>query len=284
MPTSFPEAPSAPTPPRARGVVRFGMQREVREGAGVFQKLLSRTIGAVDPAHWLHFQYFKRALDGVVGFTPRRILDAGCDTGDFTFYLAQRFPEAEVIGIDIDPRRVDHCTRMAARLGLANVRFEVADVCHLPFGAGAFDLVVCIDVLEHVSAPPAALRGLAGSLRPGGAYFFHVPTARRKPVPLSRYLTAFHAWAAVEHQTDDFTPETFVALVEGAGLVPARVQRTFGWWTGELATSLFALPYHNTPINRVFQVVLILPCRLLAALDFLGQGGERYAVAVEGRR
>jgi len=55
---------------------------------------------------------------------------------------------------------------------------------------------------------------------------------------------------------------------------------TFGYWSGELATSLFALPYRNTWRNRVFQLALAPICRSLAMLDQVGRQRTRYAVAV----
>ena len=263
---------------------RFGMQRLIRPDLGRLQRLAYRVLGVADPAHWLHFQYFRAALGRWPDFTPRTVLDAGCGNGDYAIYLAQRFPGAEVVGLDIDAENLERCRASAGKLRLANLRFELGDLSVPHYPAGSFDLIVTIDVLEHVRDPERALRQLAALLSPEGRFFFHVPTVREIPTPLSRHLAEFHAWAAKEHVTDDFTAESFEKLVRTAGLRPAKLQRTFGRWTGELATSLFLLPYRNTPINRVAQLLLILPCRLLAALDSVVPMRNRYAVALEGGR
>jgi hypothetical protein len=73
-------------------------------------------------------------------------------------------------------------------------------------------------------------------------------------------------------------------MVSNAGLNIKSAIPTFGRWTGELATSLFAVPYRNTPINRIAQLLLSLPCRLLVASDRLMLDSTRYAICVWGRK
>jgi SAM-dependent methyltransferase len=262
-------------------VPRFGAQRLVRPDAA--ERWLFRLMGVADPAHYLHWRYLRESLDRAGDLTPSRILDAGCGAGDHTFYLAQRFPDSEVIGVDVDAARIARNQETAPRLGLRNVSFEVQDLTQLPW-VERFDLVISIDVLEHIVEQQTALRCLQRVLRPGGRFFFHIPTKRRRPVPFSAWLGGFHAWAEKEHVAEDRTAEGFVAVVRAAGFEITDSWRTFGFFTGELATSLFALPYDPTPRNKVFQVMLAPVCRALAVADLLQVDRERYAVAVTGRR
>lgn len=263
---------------------RFGEQRLVREDTGLGQRLLFRVLGVADPAHYLHHRYLRQALERHVDqANPQRILDAGCGTGDHAIYLAQRYPRAEVVGVDISPERVATVRQVARQLGLTNTRFEPADLTVLPF-ANEFDFVFSIDVLEHIIEQRKALSNLAGALRPGGIAFFHIPTARPRPVPFSRWLEDFHSWAEGEHLAEELTPSDFTQRVRETRLEVMDSRATFGYLTGELATSLFALPYRNTPLNRVFQVALAPLCRLLALADSLDPSQTRYAVAVLARR
>jgi hypothetical protein len=68
-----------------------------------------------------------------------------------------------------------------------------------------------------------------------------------------------------------------------SGYAVTRSQRTFGYYTGELATSLFNIPYQNTARNKILQAMLSPICRVLALADSLGLEKTRYAVAAEGR-
>jgi trans-aconitate methyltransferase len=261
---------------------RFGEQRLVRPEFGGAQKLFYRLMGVPDPAHYLHFLYFKRGL-AELGRDPTNILDAGCGRGDYSLYLARRFPAARVLGIDIDEQRIARNQDTARRMGLTNVRFEIGDLVRQRWD-DPFDFVFSVDVLEHIVEQEAAIANLMRSMRPGGVGFFHIPTVREKPVPFSSRLQEFHDWAEEEHVAEERTAEQFVEVVRRAGFQVAWWKRTFGWFTGELATSLYALPYENTPVNRVFQALLAPVCRVLVLADALGLDSPRYAVAVAARK
>ncbi len=260
-------------------MARFGEQRLVRRNSSVGERLIFRLMGVADPAHYLHSLYLRRELDRVSDFAPLHILDAGCGPGDYCFYLARRYPRSEVLGIDINDLSIEQNRENARRLGLPNVHFELVDLSQADFAA-QFDLVISIDVLEHIVRQREALGALFTALKPGGLVFFHLPTVRERPVPFSGRLTGFHAWAAKEHIAEERTAEEFISTVRAVGLEVIRAYRTFGYFTGELATSLFALPFDPTTFNRVLLALLALPCRVLALADTLNMERTRYAVAV----
>ena len=259
---------------------RFGAQR-LRRG-GLAAQYLFRLMGVADPAHYLHFRYLERALAALPA-PPRRILDAGCGAGDHSIYLAQRFPSAHVTGVDVDRDRIAQNRGAAADLGLTNLDFQVQDIGQLPW-VQEFDLVISIDVLEHIVEQRAALRSLHSALRSGGRFFIHIPTVRHRPVPFSRWLKGFHEWAEKEHVAKDVTAEEFIDALKSVGFTVDSFRRTFGFYTGELATSLFALPYAPRLHNKIIQAALAPACRVLVLADSLGLERDRYALAVTGNR
>jgi SAM-dependent methyltransferase len=97
-----------------------------------------------------------------------RVLDVGCGPGSITLGLAAAVAPGEVTGIDIQPTQVEHAQILASERGLANVRFEAADVYTLPFPDGSFDVVFAHAVLMHLREPVRALTGLRRVLRAGG--------------------------------------------------------------------------------------------------------------------
>jgi SAM-dependent methyltransferase len=247
------------------------------------ERTLFRCMGVADPAHWLHFRYFLRALDGWSGFAPQRILDAGSGRGDYAFYLARRFPNAQVIGVDFDASRVARGQERARSLGLTNVTFQRGDLVTEKFDR-PFDLILSIDVLEHIVDQEGAIRNLRENLRPGGKFFFHIPTKRERPVLFSRQLSSFHEWAEHEHVAKERSAQEFATVVEQSGLLVDETMRTFGRYTGELAVSVFALPHRNNIVNKVLQAMLAPFCRVVAWADMLNVERTRYAVAIKGAR
>ncbi|MBX7119754.1 MAG: class I SAM-dependent methyltransferase [Gemmatimonadaceae bacterium] len=264
-------------------VPRFGEQRLVRPEIGSAARLHFQLFGVADPAHYLHNRVLRRLLLPALAAAPTRILDAGCGRADHSIFLARCFPQAQVLGIDIDAPMIARNTDTARRLGLGNVEFAVGDLTTLD-APETYDVIVSIDVLEHITEQQKALTNLARALKPGGTSFYHIPTVRERPVPFSRFLGDFHAWGEEEHVADDLSADEFTARVAASGLEVLKSERTFGYWTGELATSLFAMPYKNTPLNVVAQLVLAVPGRALAMVDELGFDRTRYAVGVLGRK
>lgn len=91
-----------------------------------------------------------------------RLLDAGCGTGHFSAFFAER--GFEVAGVDISPHMVE-----AARLkAIPNASFAVANIISLPFEDDYFDVVAAITVVEFLSESEKALQEMVRCLRAGG--------------------------------------------------------------------------------------------------------------------
>ena len=105
-----------------------------------------------------HLAPFERALEAI-DHAPERALDLGTGTGAAAFAIAQRFPEAEVVGVDLSERMLAEARRKTPPELSERVRFQQADGAHLPFGNGSFELVGLanmipfFDELQRVVAP-----------------------------------------------------------------------------------------------------------------------------------
>jgi len=100
---------------------------------------------------------FHRAAAGLLAHVrpaPRHILDAGCGEG-FAMQAVLGGLGAPVVGLDGSPGAL----RVAERLNPGR-RFAAGDLLDLPFPARSFDLVVCMEVLEHLDDPAAGLAEL----------------------------------------------------------------------------------------------------------------------------
>jgi ubiquinone/menaquinone biosynthesis C-methylase UbiE len=94
---------------------------------------------------------------------PRRALDVGTGTGAAAFLLAERYPDAQVTGVDLSPAMVAGARAAAPPRLAARVRFLVADAAALPLPSGSCDLVTLanmipfFDELDRVLAPGGTL-------------------------------------------------------------------------------------------------------------------------------
>jgi SAM-dependent methyltransferase len=109
------------------------------------------------------------------GGAGMHLYDAGAGFGQYSFWLSGLLPQSRITAIDVKDEQVADCNAFFQRIGRPQVKFEVGDVTkfHEP---GAFDLVVCVDVMEHILEDEAALRCYSTSLKPGGMLIISTPS------------------------------------------------------------------------------------------------------------
>lgn len=97
---------------------------------------------------------------------PASICEVGCGSGGCLAELRAKYPEVELSGFDIAPDAASFWKRYE---GL-NIHFEVGDV--LQKATQKYDVLLMLDVIEHVADPHAFLAGLHGK---ASYYVFHIP-------------------------------------------------------------------------------------------------------------
>jgi 2-polyprenyl-3-methyl-5-hydroxy-6-metoxy-1,4-benzoquinol methylase len=95
----------------------------------------------------------------------RRILVAGCGTGQHAISAAQRFPGASVLAVDLSLASLAYAKRKTV---VSNVEYRQADILGLAGIDERFDLIECSGVLHHLEDPFEGWRILAGLRNPGG--------------------------------------------------------------------------------------------------------------------
>jgi ubiquinone/menaquinone biosynthesis C-methylase UbiE len=106
------------------------------------------------------------------GFRQGRIIDVGCGFGVTAIVLAQQIPQSEVVGIDLSDPLLQLAEQEAEAAGLSDrVRFEKADVHHIPYENDSFQVVVNVQMLHIVQDPLVMLNEMERVLAPSGHLF-----------------------------------------------------------------------------------------------------------------
>lgn len=115
-------------------------------------------------------QHIGRYLWASSAAKDRRVLDAGCGVAYGSAMLAEAGARS-VVGVDLAEEVLE---TVRARVP-PNVRLERADLRDLPFEDGSFDLVVCFEVIEHVTDQQEVVRESARVLSPEGLLLASTP-------------------------------------------------------------------------------------------------------------
>jgi SAM-dependent methyltransferase len=156
--------------------------------------------------------------------SPARIADLGCGVGHNTVPLAEAFPAARVVGVDIGAAMVRFAHLRAEGLGSA-IDFVQADAEATGLPAGSFDLVVSQIVLHETS--PAAignvLRESARLLRAGGvAVHLEVPIRFRDLDVFSQFFWSWEQYYNNESNIEGVAEADLGAAMRAAGLADVR--------------------------------------------------------------
>lgn len=214
-----------------------------------------RRFGTLDLHTHLRLRPLLRIFDSLPR-APLTAVEVGCGSGINLIELARRRP-LQGVGFDTDLRAIREARRLAAAMQLPGLRFERSrrdGRAVLP----PADLVLLMDVLEHVADPAGLLRYCADALNPGGALLISVPTPAFPRV----FGRAQHA--ALGHRVDGY------ALAQLQALVPAGFTlESHRYSTGALAALACAVFYRlqaRAPGSRAL-LALRLPLHLARMVD-----------------
>jgi SAM-dependent methyltransferase len=138
--------------PRAWPLFRWVTRRQFDRIAPVWDEMRSTEA----------FAPLEAALDSL-DTAPSRVLDLGTGTGRAAFLLARRYPEAEVVGVDLAPAMLAEARSLTPAELASRVRFEEADAERLPYPDASFDLLSLANMipffpeLERVTVPGGAV-------------------------------------------------------------------------------------------------------------------------------
>lgn len=159
-------------------------------------------------------------IDGLVGLSSKTVLDVGCGGGILSDSMARK--GANVTGIDLSTKALRVARLHALEAQTADLQFREVSVEALAAEEpGSFDVVTCMEMLEHVPDPASVVQACARLVKPGGWVFFSTINRNAKAFALA-ILGAEYILNMLPRGTHEYAkllrPSELAASCRAAGL------------------------------------------------------------------
>lgn len=185
----------------------------------------------------VRLEFIRAAINTHFGLDPRSVkplsgksaIDIGCGAGLVCEPLARL--GADVTGVDAAAENVSAAAAHADNSGL-DIRYMAGEIAALDIGT--FDLVTCLEVVEHVADKQAFLSDVAERLAPGGLIVLSTPnrTAASRVLLVGAAEAVGYVPRGTHHWSDFVTPEELSDLLQSVGLEIVE-RRGIAWRPGK---------------------------------------------------
>lgn len=195
---------------------------------GKFYIKMFGTFGISGGGAYLRSVYFRKCLkDNKLEF--KSVLDAGCGSGEYSFYLAKKYPDAIIDACDFDEDAINRNKNILNKTETTTINFLKLNLVKF-FDPKKYDLIFSIDVLEHIEDDATVIKNFYNSLKWGGALIIHTPQKKQ------RHILKNYSWKekCPDHVREGYSPDEMTQLLEKNGFNIIERTNTFGIF-GEFA-------------------------------------------------
>ncbi|MEO8446969.1 MAG: class I SAM-dependent methyltransferase [bacterium] len=190
------------------------------------------------------------------------IMDAGMGFGQYTYFLAKRFPESKILAVDVKEEQIADCKKFFASSGYNNVKFEIADLTTMDY-RDEFDFILCVDVMEHIHEDELVFQNFFKALKKGGKLLVNTPSNLGGSDADDESDESF----IEEHARNGYSKEDITAKINRAGMKVLSFDYSYGKF-GTISWRFgIKYPILIAGASKVF--ILLLPLYYLFTLWFV---------------
>lgn len=208
--------------------------------------------------------HIKKEIHSIKKQIPQnaRVLDAGSGFGQYTHYLATRSKNWSIKGVDVKAEQIADCNKFFDKIGLGSrVKFEEADLTKFS-EPDTYDLILSVDVMEHILNDVAVFRNFYASMAAGGVLVLSTPSDMGGSDVHDDNKNSF----IDEHVRDGYNMDEIKDKLIGAGFSKVEVRYSYGC-PGRISWRLsMKYPIKIANWNKIF--LLILPCYYIMVYPF----------------
>ena len=189
------------------------------------------------------------------------IYDAGSGFGQYTYFMSKRMNPCQILSVDVKEDWINDCKNFFNQKKITNISFAVEDLTSINH-QNNFDLIVCVDVMEHIHDDLTVFKNFYNSLKKGGYLLINSPSIFGG----SDVHYASEESFIGEHARDGYSKEDLESKLLPLGFSTYKCRYTYGFW-GDKAWRLgIKYPMLLLNISKIF--LLILPIYYLLTFPF----------------
>ena len=200
----------------------------------------------------------------------QNILDAGSGFGQYDFYLASRNSNWNIIGLDVKQEQVDDCNAFFNKIGLNNASFDHGDLTKLN-EESAYNLVICVDVMEHIEEDEIVFENFQKALVDGGMLLVSTPSDKGGSDVHHEHHHSHEDGGSQsfidEHVRDGYGVDEISEKMKKAGFSRSEVYYQYGK-PGKLAWKL-SMKFPILMLNTSYFMFIVLPIYYLITFPFV---------------
>ncbi len=189
------------------------------------------------------------------------ILDAGTGYGQYSYFMSQKMNPCEILAVDVKEDWIKDCAQFFSSQKINTVKFEIADLTKFT-SEKKFDLIICIDVMEHILEDQTVFHNFSNALNDGGYVVINSPSIYGGSDVHDDHEESFIG----EHARDGYSAEDLDEKLSAAGLKKYQHKYTYGFW-GDKAWRL-GIKYPMLLLNISKLFILALPVYYLITFIF----------------
>lgn len=208
--------------------------------------------------------HVRRALKSIGSELPHdaAVLDAGMGFGQYTWWMASRFPAWQITAVDLKSEQVADCNSFFAKTGIAgSTRAHTADLVTWR-GNSEYDLILCVDVMEHILEDQTVFENFRDMSAAGAYLVISTPS----DLGGSDVHTGEDASFIGEHVRNGYGREEITGKLQSAGYGEVKAAYTYGT-PGSIAWRLtMKYPVMMLSASKLF--FILLPLWYLIVMPF----------------
>lgn len=188
------------------------------------------------------------------------ILDAGAGFGQYTYWLHTKSWIFNILSVDVKEEQVADCNNFFKAIGADHVKFEVADLTKF-HNDNTYDLVLSVDVMEHILEDVVVFKNFHRSLKQGGMLLISTPSDQGGSDVHGEGESSF----IEEHVRDGYNINEIKEKILSAGFSKVEARYSYGA-PGKISWRL-SMKYPIVFLGKVPKVIgfLILPFYYIVA-------------------